>query len=171
MKQRIICKTLAVAVILLFIGVGVQPAIAIIPDKSENDKDCNLCAENVSNQHISRIKNLIDKIEENKNKVSILSKNNPEFNVKYKEVYTRFLVLKEISENNIFYWNFPVICSLLLIFQFSLILVLIIAWFFIRIYHDFPFVEAVLVVMDGLGFAFNCPWYDPPPHLKIINKI
>jgi hypothetical protein len=29
MKQRIICKTLAVAVILLFIGVGIQPAIAV----------------------------------------------------------------------------------------------------------------------------------------------
>ena len=26
-------------------------------------------------------------------------------------------------------------------------------------------------VMGGLGFVFNCPWYDPPPHLKMINTI
>jgi hypothetical protein len=32
MKQRIICKALAVAVILLFIGFGVQPAIATSQD-------------------------------------------------------------------------------------------------------------------------------------------
>jgi len=30
MKQRLICKGLAVAVIILFVGVGVQPAIAKI---------------------------------------------------------------------------------------------------------------------------------------------
>jgi len=30
MKQRIICKTLVVAVIILFIGVGIQPAIATV---------------------------------------------------------------------------------------------------------------------------------------------
>jgi len=32
MKQRIICKTLAVAVILLFLGLAIQPSVAVQPD-------------------------------------------------------------------------------------------------------------------------------------------
>ena len=162
MKHKTICNALAVAVIILFLGVGINPAIATVEPET-SDEDCNICP-NVSNQPIDRIKNLVDKIEKNKNKLSILSKNNPEVKAKYNEIYNRFLVLKEISENYIFYWDFPVICSSLIILQYSLILVLIIAWFYIRIYHDFPLVEAMLGVMDGLGFVFNCPWYDPPPH-------
>ena len=43
MKQRIICKTLAVAVIILFLGVGVQPAIAVTPETTDIEDDCNLC--------------------------------------------------------------------------------------------------------------------------------
>ena len=39
MKQRIICKTLAVAVILLLVGLGVQPAISY--DVSNNKKENN----------------------------------------------------------------------------------------------------------------------------------
>jgi hypothetical protein len=37
MKQRIICKGLAVAVILLFIGVGIQPAIATVQTEKQKD--------------------------------------------------------------------------------------------------------------------------------------
>ena len=36
MKNRIICKTLAVAVILLFIGLGIQPAFAVKSDSSDS---------------------------------------------------------------------------------------------------------------------------------------
>ena len=32
MKQRTICKTLAVAVILIFIGMGIQPSVAVQPE-------------------------------------------------------------------------------------------------------------------------------------------
>ena len=39
MKHKIICKTLAVAVILLFIGLGVKPVIADTPDIIDNIKN------------------------------------------------------------------------------------------------------------------------------------
>lgn len=39
MKQRTICKTLAVAVILLFVGFGVQPAFAVTPNIFDNIKN------------------------------------------------------------------------------------------------------------------------------------
>ena len=62
MKQRIICKTLAVAVILLFFGLGVQPAIAITPNTTESEDDCDICPA------IKKIKSL-----EEKNKNNMLS--------------------------------------------------------------------------------------------------
>jgi hypothetical protein len=43
MKQKIICKTLAVAVIILFIGVGVQPVIATVEPKTSDNGDCDIC--------------------------------------------------------------------------------------------------------------------------------
>ena len=52
MKRRIICKGLTVAVIILFLGVGIQPAIAITPTISERintlDKDDCDCDEKSS---------------------------------------------------------------------------------------------------------------------------
>ena len=65
MKQRIICKTLAVAVILLFIGVGVQPAVAVTPDTSNSEDDCDICLsveDLIDNKDVDKYQELLDKI-------------------------------------------------------------------------------------------------------------
>jgi hypothetical protein len=43
MKEKMLYKTLVVGVIALFLGVGIQPVVAVIPDTSDNKNDCNLC--------------------------------------------------------------------------------------------------------------------------------
>lgn len=54
MKQRIICKALAVAVILLFIGMGIQPAVATVEQETiENNNDAKpsqskICCDSVN---------------------------------------------------------------------------------------------------------------------------
>jgi hypothetical protein len=102
MKQRTICKTLAVAVILLFIGVGINPAVATIENNPiEKDDDCNLCAKKVSKPNLVLLKGLLDIIDKNINKISILSKNNPLLEKKYPELFTKITILKEfINELN-----------------------------------------------------------------------
>jgi hypothetical protein len=54
MNQRIIGKGLAVAVILLFVGVGVQPVTAKIESRITKNDDCNLCPKKVNNLRIDR---------------------------------------------------------------------------------------------------------------------
>ena len=85
MKQRTICKSLAVAVILLFISLGIQPVIAVNKDTSDSAEECNLCPK-LSKQHIDRIKRLLDRLEKYDNELSVFSKLNPEFEEKYQEI-------------------------------------------------------------------------------------
>ena len=41
-----------VGITFLFLGVTVQPAIAVIPDTSESEDDCDLCPKKVSKSHL-----------------------------------------------------------------------------------------------------------------------
>ena len=43
MKTRIICKTLAVAVIILFLGLAVQPSVAVQPEEEMDESTFGLC--------------------------------------------------------------------------------------------------------------------------------
>ena len=54
MKTRIISKNLAVAVLLLFVGVGIQPAIASVEPNTFDNDDCEVCPV------IESISNLVD---------------------------------------------------------------------------------------------------------------
>jgi hypothetical protein len=112
MNQRTICKTLAVAVILLFIGLGVNPAIAVVEPITSEIDDCNLCPK-LSKQHIVRIKSFIDRLEKYDNELSVLSKLNPEIEEKHKEISNAISTLSDMNEFDD--WSFPVICNLLLI--------------------------------------------------------
>ena len=90
MKQRTICKTLAVAVILLFIGVSVNPAIAVKSDSTDSDDDCDLCPK-VSNQQIYKLKSIESEFKIQNNKISLLYEQNPETsknNYSIKSIYT-----------------------------------------------------------------------------------
>lgn len=99
---------LAVAVILLFIGVGIQPAIAklSIITTSDNEDDCNLCPK-VSNQHLVRLKSLISRLETLNTKLSVLSKHYPEFEGKYNGILN-ILNTDKILDN-----SYPLRCKIL----------------------------------------------------------
>lgn len=76
MNQRLIGMGLAVAVILLFLGVGVQPAIAKVESRTTNNDDCNLCPKKVNNLRIDRtisVKDLL-KINDDLNNKSFFNK-------------------------------------------------------------------------------------------------
>ena len=78
-------KILVIGVVVLFIGVGIQPALAVNHNVTESKDDCDLCPK-VSNQNIGLIKSLINRLEIYEKQLSVLSRFNPEFEEKYQEV-------------------------------------------------------------------------------------
>jgi len=62
MKERIFSKGLVVGVILLFIGISVQPALAINTISSDNEEDCSICLKVGKLQDV-RLKRLLDRFE------------------------------------------------------------------------------------------------------------
>jgi len=61
-KSALLYKTLVLGVIVLFVGMGVQPAFAVTQDTSNGEDDCNLCAKKVSTSHPLLLKILKDKL-------------------------------------------------------------------------------------------------------------
>jgi len=110
-KMRdLLSKTLVVGVIVLFIGVAVQPAFADVSNTSvsDNDDGCNLCAKKVSKQHLTLIESLLNRLEKYDNQLLVLSKQYPEFEEKYQLVKEEISTLKELNGEG----NF---CNLLII--------------------------------------------------------
>ena len=140
-------KTLIVGVIVLFIGVGIQPAFAVTPNDSDSEDDCNLCPK-VSNLHLVRLKNLLNRLEKYDNILSALSKHYPEFEERYQELSDRLTAFIEMDMEYVseLSWNFPVLCWLLypLIIPLLMLLMLTgITWLF--------------YFMD-IGAFLNCYW-------------
>jgi hypothetical protein len=107
-------NALVVGVILLFVGVAVQPSIAVNPISSDNEEDCNICPK-VSKTHLVRLKSLINRVETLDKKLSVVSKHNPESTEKYQEISDRITTIKEMSKELITDWKYPIICSFLII--------------------------------------------------------
>ena len=176
MKQRKIGKALAVAVIILFMGVGIQPAIATIePKTSDNYEDCNLCTKKVSKQHLVLIESLLNTLDTFVNKLSVKTKHNPIIEMKYQEFSKRFSFVKEIYMDYMLYWDFPVllllhlcICSILLILEVSLFAIVFYAWYF-EIDYDFPIMNAMIDILATLSILLYCPGSDPPHSFLLFN--
>ena len=107
MKYRIFRNALVVCIILLFIGVTVQPSIATIQPESidveyssDTEEDCN--CQPVSKSHLVLIEMLLKILEKYDNQLSILSKLNPEFEEKYQEVSERISTLQGLIRNDNF---------------------------------------------------------------------
>jgi len=81
-KKPVLYKSLVVGVIVLFIGVGIQPAFAVTPDISKSDDDCNLCPKKGTLQNLPLIANILDRLDKFESKqvkeeISTLVKDNP----------------------------------------------------------------------------------------------
>ena len=53
---------LVVGVILLFIGISIQPVVAVNPISSDNEEDCNICPKISKLQVLEKYQKLFDKI-------------------------------------------------------------------------------------------------------------
>jgi hypothetical protein len=87
---------LVVGVILLFIGVAVQPSIADNPISSDNVEDCSICPK-VSTRLIVRLKSIFDRFEMYDNIQYIISKNHPKIIDIYQKIYYK---ISEYNQNN-----------------------------------------------------------------------
>ena len=122
MRTCCVKNGLVMVVILLFIGVAVQPSIAVNPNSSDNKDDCNLCAKKVSKPYLVLLKSLINRAETLNNKLSVISKFHPKLTEEYQELLDKITTLKEMNKEYIsdVSWDFPVICnivSFLIVYQ------------------------------------------------------
>jgi hypothetical protein len=85
------------AVIFLFIGIAIQPTIAVNPISSKEREDCNICPK-VSNLHRIYLKNLSKRIEVLNNKLSVLPKHYSVIAEKYQDLVDRITSNKEINK-------------------------------------------------------------------------
>ena len=140
MRTCCVKNGLVMVVILLFVGVAVQPAIAVNPIYSDNEDNCNICPK-VSKLHLVRLKSLIKRVEILNNKLSVMSKHNPEVADKYKELSDRITTLTDINKEvktDATSWDFPIFCKFLEILAESVIAIG---------YYGLDFIYGILVTL------------------------
>ncbi|KYK23260.1 hypothetical protein AYK21_02870 [Thermoplasmatales archaeon SG8-52-2] len=122
-KQNVFYKTLVIGVVVLFIGIGIQPAIAnnVFIKASKSEEDCDICP-TIRNQNFVRIKSMLKRLDNNDNTLSVLSKQYPKIAVIYQELSN-----KVINRNMEFKHNFHLetsltICDILALFMFPILM-------------------------------------------------
>jgi hypothetical protein len=138
MKNSRLSKALAVAVIILFLGLAVQPSVAVQPDSEEREDDCNLCPKKVSKPHLERLTTLLDRLDKYDNQLSEQSKLYPELEEKYQDLSNRFTTLTLLNEilklNSNWFLGWGVICFFLFVATGILMLIQDILYHFIEIF-------------------------------------
>ena len=94
--SSMVYKTLVVGVIVLFIGVGIQPAIAVTPNTADSEEECNLCPK-VSNLHLVLLERMLNRVETLTSKLSVVSKLNPLIEEKSQVLSDAITTFKEKS--------------------------------------------------------------------------
>jgi len=173
MKEKMFSKALVVGIIVLFIGVGVYPAVSSVPiktsnilqykeleapiisDTSDSEEDCN--CKPVSNLHLVRLKRLVNKLVVYNNLLSLLARNNPEVAEISEELSNQVLTLNEIYKK-LTDEPFPIICAII---EAAVISLGIIGEFFrqIALYFEnntliFSIFANLMVVCIVLAFLF-----------------
>ena len=108
---------IVVGITILFLGVGIQPAIAVTTNTSDIDDNCNLCPK-VKKHNIVRLKSLLNRLDQYDNQLSALSKKYPEVAEKSQELSERITTIKEMNTklNSITDWETtPALCLILII--------------------------------------------------------
>jgi hypothetical protein len=134
---------LVMVVFLLFVGVAVQPSIAVNPISSDNKEDCNLCPK-VSKPYLVRVKRLLNRLE------------TPIFKEKYQELSDRIITLKEMNKEikqDVQRGN-PIIClTLWAIFATEFVLFFIVTYliYFVTL---LPF-QVISMIFQNIGKAHH----------------
>ncbi len=118
-NNKIWKKGLVVGIIVLFIGVGIQPAFAnevsITNKTSEVEEDCN--CNPVSNLHLIRLERMLNRVESYTNIISIFSYRNPVIKEKFEELSNEITSLREMNNalksDFLFETDFPIICEII----------------------------------------------------------
>jgi len=156
-KFVILYKTLVVGVILLFIGIGIQPAFAVKSNFSDTDNDCELCAKKVSTSHLILISGLINIIEKYENQLILSSKQYPQFEEKYKDLFNAITIFSE-EINNINRNGDSLICKIIALLCSPLghILNLLapLPW-----YPSKYIIITIYSILSALYINFNCAEY------------
>jgi len=139
---------LIVGVILLFIGVTVQPAIAVNPISTDNDEDCEICPK-VKKTHLVRLKSLINRVETINNKFSVISKHNPEIEEKYQE-----LLSYDYENDNTNGW-YPGNIFICIFLWYPLVFIAFMLFMWPGMGWQF---SDLLYSVNELGIYLNCDW-------------
>ena len=126
---------MAVGIILLFIGVAVQPAFAnevSTTTSSDTEDECDICPK-ASKSHLVLIKSLINRVEKYDNQLSVSSKLNLEIGEKYKELSDRISSIIEIDNGLNTNGDYPIICNILFLLIYGKLMQLI----FISVFFQF----------------------------------
>ena len=92
-NPALLYKSLVALVVVLFIGVGIQPAFAITPNTSSSKEDCN--CEELNNYELVKVERLLNKAEVYSKFLSVLSKYNPETKDEIGKLSDKISTLKE----------------------------------------------------------------------------
>ena len=110
---------IAIGITFLFLGIAINPAIAVDPISSDNEDDCNLCAKRVSKTYLVLLKSLLNRVETLDNKFSVISKYNPKVAEEYQELSDRIITLSDMNKilnsNNLFNSTICVILTLIIV--------------------------------------------------------
>ena len=118
-------KILAVGIIILFIGVGIQPAFAVDTKTSvvNQQKEENCGCEVVSKSNLVKVKRLLNRLEVNSKLLSVLSKNHPELVETSEGLSNEITILngiyKGLKANSLLPENFSICIYLFIIYKFS----------------------------------------------------
>jgi hypothetical protein len=117
MNKRMLYKTLVIGVMVIFIGIGVQPAFAVTRDTTDSEDDCDLCPsieDVVDSKEIEKYKEMSETISTLKD----LKMDRPicEFLEDAFNKYYELMILAE-DEGRIFLWIYA--CIIASFFAFS----------------------------------------------------
>ncbi len=161
MKKEIL---IAIGITFLFLGLAIQPSVAVQPDISVNDNDCNLCLKKVSKTHFVLVKTLTRRLETYAKRLSLEYKDKPEVAEKYLELTSEISTLSEVNTyNEICYKLWDVLLCLADILEFTIELENLFPHSFIWLIILYPpraTLALTALVMIFIMSVFNC-FYTP----------
>ena len=155
-------KVLAVAVILLFLGVGVQPALAneVSNTVSDVDEDCLEC-QPVNRIDILKVKLLMIRVEAFTNVILSRFGHIPEIREKCEEISDRITNFQEMYNDlklGSLNWDFPIICAFIDTIYTPIYNLFKIGVDLYWKYFNNPILWAIIGILDWLLYILRVTW-------------